>query len=114
MRKINQQALVAAAEAYGLPGYMIPSLVSYIMKGVPVGGFLTAVLTNDLKEAVARADDTNAAKIVEYVKFLYNHAPMGCWGSEMHVAEWILHKGMRFEKPRGDQHEKQESESDVL
>lgn len=67
-------------------------LDDYLEYGHPVGGFLQAVLSNQLFEAVGRADLENRARLAEYVSYLYNHAPMYCRGSEERVREWI-HKG---------------------
>ena len=47
-------------DSYGnIPEHMLQSLNLYVKKGVPVGDFLTAVLSNDLFEAVGRADNDN-------------------------------------------------------
>lgn len=54
----------------------------------PTGHFLSAVLSNDLKEAVARADSDNLAGLVHIVAYLYNRCPSGCWGSPERVREW--------------------------
>jgi len=55
----------------------------------PVGDFLTAVLHNNLTEAVARADDENIKNLPAFVGYLYNEAPSLCWGSKERVAEWL-------------------------
>ena len=73
----------------GIPAHMRDSLLAYIYDGRPGGDFLMAVLSNDLEEAVARADDANLCLIVHYVRFLYNHAPRACWGSVEAVARWL-------------------------
>jgi hypothetical protein len=61
------------------------SLVRYILDGVIPGGFLQAVLSNDLREACARADDQNLFAIPVIVAWLYNYAPANCWGSKLHM-----------------------------
>ena len=65
------------------------SLRLYIDRGVPPGSFLAAVLENNLKEAVSRADDRNMHNLPAYVGYLYNEAPMQCWGSPAKVGAWI-------------------------
>jgi hypothetical protein len=80
-----------------VPEHMREKLTSYIDDGVPVGHFLTAVLENDLLEAVGRADSGNMLNLPAYVSFLYNHAPSGCWGSKERVQDWLRRK--RDERP---------------
>ena len=73
---------------FTIPAYMLGNLQAYIQTGRPVGGFLTAVLRNDLREAVGRADDHNIANLPAYIAYLHNKAPMGCWGSTENVKHW--------------------------
>lgn len=55
----------------------------------PVGHFLTAVLENDLCQAVFRADDYNIQDILEIVRYVYNDLPGTCWGSPAAVKAWL-------------------------
>jgi hypothetical protein len=71
-----------------IPDYMQGGLRGWIEQGIWPGGFLTAVLTNDLKEACGRADSTNIAALPNYVQFLFNYAPSGCWGSREKADKW--------------------------
>ena len=68
---------------------MRDSVLAYIQEGRPVGDFLTAVLSNDLREAVGRADNQNLSALPSFVFFLYNYAPSGCWGNRPRVQRWI-------------------------
>ena len=68
---------------------IMESLRRYIDQHIPTGGFLEAVLSNDLKEAVGRADEDNMRVLPELVGFLYNEAPGTCWGSPERVRAWI-------------------------
>ena len=61
----------------------------YIKKGIQPGGFLTAVICNDLMSAVGHADAWNIKIIPEYVKYLYNEAPGNCWGSTEAMQTWM-------------------------
>ena len=81
-------------EEAGIPFLMRDGLVQYIMVGRPVGHFLTAVLENNLKEACARADPENAPLLCWYIRFLYNVAPIACWGSSEAVEQWMNQRGM--------------------
>lgn len=71
-----------------IPEYMHSGMRRWIERGIVPGHFLTAVLTNDLREAVARADDTNRSLLANYIIFLSSYAPIGCWGSPENVKEW--------------------------
>ena len=64
----------------GIPGYMHGGIIRFYEDGIPPGGFLTAVIDNDLKTALAKADDTNQQLLREYVMWFYNYAPSGTWG----------------------------------
>lgn len=83
----NEQDFLAAADKHGV-GHAGKSLWYWIERGCTPGGFLTAVLCNDLARAVSKADDRNVELIPNFVKLLYNHAPADCWGSEQKFHEW--------------------------
>lgn len=70
----------------------------YLEFGVPPGGFLTAVICNNLKEAVGRADDTNQALLVDIIGWWYNEAPAASWGSREHMDRWIVSRRERCDK----------------
>lgn len=71
-----------------VPEHVAEGLIAYVRHGRPVGGFLTAVLCNDLKEAVGRADEQCLDNLVAIVGWLYNEAPAACWGSLEKVNAW--------------------------
>jgi hypothetical protein len=71
-----------------LPGYMVSGMLGYIERGEPVGGFLSALLSNDLRGTFERADATNARLVDVYLRFLYNYAPVGSWGSKERFENW--------------------------
>jgi hypothetical protein len=64
------------------------SLDRYAEHGVPVGGFLTAVLCNYLMEAVGRADKYNRETLYEICMYVYNEMPSACHGSLASVVAW--------------------------
>lgn len=70
------------------------SFEDYFQRGVPLGGFLTAVMENDLREACARADDNNRRLLFAWVKWIYNEAPAAAWGDKKKVAAWIKQGGL--------------------
>ncbi len=74
---------------YGVPEYMHGGIIRYYENGIPPGDFLTAVIDNDLKEAVGRADDVNVNALKAYVMWFFNQAPMGSWGFTDACSEWL-------------------------
>lgn len=65
------------------------SLDRYVNHKIPTGGFLEAVLSNDLAGAVGRADSINIQRIPEIVKYVYNNLPSNCWGDSETVTKWL-------------------------
>lgn len=78
---------------------MMESIKAYVKEGRPVGNFLQAVICNDLKEAVGRADDENLQNIPAFVAYFYNETPMACWGSRERMRDWL--DGKQKEKEDG-------------
>ena len=73
----------------GPPLEVIQSLERYRDDHIPTGGFLEAVLSNDLKEALGRADRQNRDALFEIVRWVYNYMPMTACGSKEAVANWL-------------------------
>jgi len=67
----------------------------YVHTGCEGGDFLTAVIENDLREAVGRADDYNLETIHEIVKIFYNYCPSKCWGSRKKRIAWQTAGGLK-------------------
>jgi hypothetical protein len=63
------------------------SLTRYWHHGIPQGHFLTAVLENDLFEAIARADETSLTNLPQIVRYIYSNLPMSIYGSPEKVRE---------------------------
>lgn len=68
---------------------MIEGLVRYKDHRIETGGFLRAVLENDLKEAVQRADLENQRSLCSIVAWCYNNMPAHAWGSPERVRLWL-------------------------
>lgn len=71
-----------------IPVSVQESLELWIKHKIIPGSFLTAVLENDLSEAVGRADEISIICLRDIVRYLYNNCPLGCWGSPEKVKEW--------------------------
>jgi hypothetical protein len=78
-----------------IPEHCQDGIRRYLEQGAVVGDFLTAVLSNDLKEACGRADHVNLQRLGDYVKFLFNFAPRQAWGSVENVEAWIERGGLQ-------------------
>lgn len=83
-----------------LPAHMRDSARNYVEHGTPPGGFLTAVLSNDMRGAFVRADAENRAAMGDWAAWLHNDAPIGCWGSQAKVAAWCEAAWQREEAGR--------------
>jgi hypothetical protein len=59
----------------------IESIERYIAVGIPTGGFLRAVLANDLMEAIGRADESSLANLAAICRYIYNDIPSNAHGS---------------------------------
>ena len=81
-----------------LPADLRPGAQRYIEQGVAPGGFLSAVIGNDLALAMGRADSTNLERLRDIVSFWYNEAPGKCWGSREKMEAW-MEKGGAGETP---------------
>lgn len=80
--------ILAHADWEMIPLYMRGGVRRWIESGILPGSFLTAVVSNDLRKAVGKADDVNVRLLHEYISFFYNYAPSGCWGSPEKVEAW--------------------------
>lgn len=72
-----------------LPDHMKKGMKNYLEHGIEPGSFMTAVLCNDLKGAIARADSTNLAALPNIVSYCYNNIPSTAWGSPEKMEAWI-------------------------
>lgn len=74
-----------------IPEITKESIDAWVESARPVGGFLQAVLSNDLSGAFARADHENQRAMWAIVSYLYNECPAACWGSPEQVKDWSRH-----------------------
>lgn len=73
-----------------VPQHIQHSIVRWVALGQPAqhGQFVAALLSNDLIQAVTRADETNLAALADICRFLYNYAPSHCFGSTTAYHNW--------------------------
>ena len=75
--------------SFYIPERMMPAIKAYVNEHRLPGHFLQAVISNNLKEATARADEENGANLPAFVAYFYNEAPSPCWGSIDKMKEWV-------------------------
>lgn len=78
-----------------IPSRTRQSIDAWANSARPVGGFLLAILSNNLLAAVNQGDLENLRAIPAIVAYLYNRVPLACWGSESSVHEWPMIIGVR-------------------
>lgn len=71
----------------------LESLKRYQFHHIPTGDFLKAVLSNNLIDAIGRADDCNLQDIHEICSYVYNEMPSASWGSPEKVKSWLKGEG---------------------
>lgn len=85
-----------------IPHHMRSGIELYVMRGVPMGSFLTAIFANDFMGAAGRADDENRHALFAYATFLYNHVPSQSKGSYEAVQAWIARGGIHGRRQAGE------------
>ena len=71
-----------------IPAHTQAALRRYVEQGSVPGGFLIAVLTNDLMGALAQADSDNILVLRDICTFVYNNVPSDAWGNDDKVYAW--------------------------
>jgi len=79
----------ALYDVYGIPLHMRDGLNFWFDHHREPGGFLQAVLQNDLVRAVMCGDAINRSCLHSYVLFLTNEAPDASYGSHQKYLDWI-------------------------
>jgi hypothetical protein len=72
-----------------VPAHTIGGIDRYIERRIEPGSFLRAVLENNLREALGRADETNRDALFDIVAYIYNCCPFNSWGSPEAVETWL-------------------------
>lgn len=71
-----------------VPTHLQPGLLRWVEEGIHPGGFLSAVLANDLINAVFRADELSLLGLPSLARFLSQYAPSGSYGSPKALKNW--------------------------
>ena len=68
------------------------AFVRYVIHGTVPGHFLQAVIANDLRDAICRADSTSEGILKALVWLGYNEFPTQAHGSRKTIMEWSKSK----------------------
>ena len=80
--------LVFEGEYAKIPSNTKDALVRYVERRIIPGGFLQAVLQNDLFAAVGYADQENLTHLRLIVQYVFNHIPTRFYGSRETLEEY--------------------------
>lgn len=75
-----------------IPSLVMNNLLAYVQGQEAPGGFLYAVLSNNLFQAVARADKEMKPLIPLLVQYIHWEVPGGCHGSPEQIKAWMQKK----------------------
>jgi len=78
----------------GLPPRLRGGLERYRDRGIRPGGYLQAVLRNDLAGALGRADPESWDSLAAIMRWITEDMPHDAWGSRDAVESWIRDGGM--------------------
>lgn len=84
--------MISKADYTLLPERVLNNLLAYVKGEEAPGGFLYAVLSNDLFQAIGRADTEMKPLIPLLVHYIHWEVPGSCHGSHEHVKRWIKEK----------------------
>ena len=74
---------------YNMPHLIRQAIDNYVEHHQPTGSFTQAVLENNLREAVARADTFSFAALKDIVMYCHWEIPGNCWGPVEKVEAWL-------------------------
>jgi hypothetical protein len=84
--------MIAEVDYSLIPERVMQNLLAYVKHEEAPGGFLYAVLSNDLFRAVGRADNEMKPLIPLLVHYIHWQVPGNCHGSPEMVKAWMEKK----------------------
>lgn len=75
---------------FDAPANILDAIWDYAENHNPHGGFVTAVLENNLMEALGRADEFSRAGIFDICRYVRWEIPGNCHGSPEAVQAWLV------------------------
>jgi hypothetical protein len=88
MTREYARAMTGPAAINYIPESILRGLRNYRDEHLPTGGFLYAVLTNDLKEAYNAADPHSLYSLPAIIKYVYSEIPREAVGSPEKYNKW--------------------------
>lgn len=73
-----------------IPEHVLAGVYSFVEHRTEPGHFLSAVLCDNLFEAVGRADKESGAALRELVCFIHCEVPTMCYGNTIKVRGWLF------------------------
>ena len=87
-------------DKYYIPGRMMGGIRRYVQYGIIPGDFLQAVISNNLVEAVKKADYGNIDNLPAYASYLHEEVPSNIWGSKEIMLKYSKDKQGEIEQKR--------------
>lgn len=72
-----------------IPKLVLDSIDNFVKFGKRPGGFVYAVLSNDLAATITSCDKDNFGNLKDIVLHVCNDIPYNCWGSKNVVEAWV-------------------------
>lgn len=86
----NEAFRQALADSH-IPGNLHDGILRWVEDGITPGSFLRALVLNDLRQAVHRADIFSEGRLPQIVRFLALYAPEGSFFSTSALTNWPLY-----------------------
>ena len=87
--QMKEDFYVRNGTAHWVPPHIQCGIDRYVMMRAQPGSFLSAVMENNLKDAVLNADDSALTNLHAVVIFVVNVLPAGIQGSPDKVNAWL-------------------------
>lgn len=88
---------IPAIKYNSLPSTLRGGIQRYVDDRIRPGGFLDALLANDLKGTVMRADEQTRSELQDILFWCMENLPGPCWGGRKEVEKWLA-PGSKDEK----------------
>jgi hypothetical protein len=92
LRAWKERQIDVGVRANPIPPEYVDGLKRYVLDYVEPGGFLRAVLENNLMGAFAKADSANLEALNNWRLVVYNYLPSDCWGDSGTVNRWCARR----------------------
>ena len=81
------------------PEHIVKAVRGYLVRGDPMGGYLTALFDGRSFQAVCSADPSNFDRFAYQMKWIAQCVPTGAFGSPEKMASWIEAGGLTGLEP---------------